>query len=286
MFRRVVQLLACEFEVVTDSEPVASWLGGIGPSAVQDYPVSRRHRLEVRRQADGYQVREDGEEGSVQRTPEGAGAHVAGRLHALAFAALADSTLVHAGSAVWHGRRLLVVGHGRSGKSTLMARLLYEGFNVEGDEMVVLREGRVVAYPRRFGIRRPTLTLVPQLAALAPELAGGPGPHGPDGYHVLALDPADLGLAWRIRSGPVDAVLVLERSPGGPSSLIPCPRYLMVQRIMSQSTPPGRGHGAWIRDVCATVERATCHTLVLGDLDSAVRAVRSSLEAGVPAPAG
>jgi hypothetical protein len=278
MLARAVRLLACEFQVLTDSEAVACWLDRAGRSAVQDYPVSRRHRLEVRGGVDGYRVREDGRDRGVERTPAGAGAHLERRFHELAFAALADHTKVHAGSAVWRGRRFLVAGHGRAGKSTLMSRLLCGGVGVEGDEMVLLREGQAVAYPRRFGIRRPTLTLVPQLAVLAPEQARRPDPHGPDGYHVLALDPAALGLPWRIGWGPVDAVFFLERDPGQPSRVVPCPRYVMAQRLMAHSAPPSGGRAAWIRDVCATLERATCYTLQLGDLDSAVAAVQRCLE--------
>jgi hypothetical protein len=281
---RSVQVLACQFHVVTDAEPLVRWLDGVHPSADQDHPVSRRHRIEVRREAGGYRVREDGEDREFQPSPEAAGAIVERRIHELAFAALADYTKVHAGCATWGGRRLLVVGPGRAGKSTLMARLLYEGFAVEGDEMVLLRDGSAVAYPRRFGIRRPTLALVPQLSALAPGLAGTPDPLGPNGFHVLALDPAQLGFAWRIRPGSVDHVFLLDGRHDGPSRAAPCPTQVALRRVMAQSAPPRGGRAAWVRDVCATLARARCHTLALGDLDSAVVALRQCVD-GPPAAA-
>jgi hypothetical protein len=279
MLERSIQLLACQFRVSTDAEPVLRWLDTVRASAVQDHPVSRRHRFEVRREADGYRVREDDEDRGVIVSPEAAGALVERRLHELAFRALKDSTKVHAGCAMWRGRRFLVVGAGRAGKTTLMTRLLFEGFTVEGDEMVVLREGRVVAYPRRFGIRRRTLALVPQVGALVPHARGVSDADEPDGYQILALDPSQFGLQWRIGSGPVDALFLLDGRHDARTRLSACPSHTMVQRMMAQSTPPSRGRGAWVRDICSVVRGAACHLVTVGDLDSAVSTLRQHLEA-------
>ena len=274
-----MHVLACEFHIVTDIEPFVLWLDAVRSSATQDYPVSRRYRIDVHREAGGFRVREDGSDQGLESSLEGAGAIVVQRIHELAFEAVADYTKVHAGSATWRGRRFLVVGAGRAGKSTLMTRLLCEGFPVEGDELVLLREGRAVAYPRRFGIRRPTLGLVPQVGALAPALAGTPDPLGAGGYHVLALDPAQLGFAWQIRPGPVDHVFLLDGFHEGRSRAADCATHVAMRRVMAQSTPPRRGPAAWVRDVSTAVARARCHTLALGDLDSAVAVLRECLEA-------
>ena len=279
MIERSIQLLACEFHVSTDAEPVVRWLDGVRPSAVQDHPVLHRHRLEVRREAGGYRVREDGQDRGVMADPDEAGALVERRLHELAFGALAERTKIHAGCATWKGRRFLAVGQGRAGKTTLMTKLLVEGFSVEGDEMVLLRDGRVVAYPRRFGIRRRTLALVPEVGALVPHLSGPPDSDEPDGYQVLALDPSQLGLPWHIGSGPVDVLFLLDRRHPGPTRATACPDHVMVQGIMAQSNPPSTGRAAWVRDVCAVVRGASGYLLTLGDLDTAVSAVRQCLEA-------
>lgn len=282
MLERLIQLLACEFHVSTDAEPVMRWLDGVRTSAVQDYPVFQRHRLEVHREAAGYRVREDGADRGLIPDPDEAGALVERRLHELAFGALAGCTKIHAGCATWQGRRFLVVGKGRAGKTTLMTRLLVEGFSVEGDEMVLVRDGRVVAYPRRFGIRRRTLSLVPEVGALAPHLSAPPDSDEPDGYQILALDPSQLGLPWSIGSGPVDVLFLLDGRHAGPTRASACPDHVMAQGVMSQSNPPGTGRAAWVRDVCAVVRGASGYLLTLGDLDSAVSTVRQCLEA----PAG
>jgi hypothetical protein len=279
---RSIQLVACDFHVSTDAEEVLHRLDRIRTSAIQDHPVLHRHRLEVRREAEGYRVREDDGPGSVVADGEEAAALVERRLHELATEALADHTRVHAGVAVWHGRRFLVVGEPGAGKTTLMTRLLVEGCAVEGDEMVLIRDGRAVAYPRRFGIRRRTLKLVPEVGALAPELADAPGSDEPGGYHVLAFDPEQLGLTWRIGAGPIEVIFLLARH-SGPTRLAPCTTPVVLRRLMAQSAGPRSGTAAWVRDLCTVVYGARAYELTMGDLDSAVSGVRQCLTSS-PAP--
>lgn len=253
---------------------MAQWLDAEIPQPRQVFPVSRRYQLSVGREAEHYRI--DFGDGTSQTasSPEGAGRLCLGRLHDLALAALADYTKVHAGDARWGQSRLLVVGPGRSGKTTLMTRLLYEGFAVHGDEMVLLRDGTAVSYPRRFGIRQPTLALVPQVNRLAPEWAREPNTHG---YQVFALDPRQAGFAWRIEPGPADVIAYLEPGHGQRSALRPCPQHAMAQRLMAQSTPPAGGRSQWIADVCAILVPARCFILRLGELASAVSALQEVL---------
>ena len=83
------------------------------------------------------------------------------RMHELALAALPEFTRIHAGCATWGGRRFVAAGPPRSGKSTLMARLLYEGFHVHCDDLILLQGGEVLPYPRRFFLRRAGAALIP-----------------------------------------------------------------------------------------------------------------------------
>jgi hypothetical protein len=269
-------VLACRFDIAVDCERLAAWLAPMLPHAEQHYPVSRHHRFEVRREDGGYRILEDGQARALAPAAEPAGAALCARIHELALAALPEFTKVHAGSASWDGRRFLAVGPAQSGKTTLMTRLVYEGFSVHGDELVLLRAGDALPYPRRFGVRPRTLALIPQLAEFARPAAGGPRP--------IVTDPLQLGFEWTIAPAPVDAVFFLEPDHAGPSRLRPCPKYLMAQRVMSQSTPPRTGGRDWIRDVCAMLDRARAYVLSLGDLDSAVAAVKEGLR-GAPVSA-
>jgi hypothetical protein len=268
------QVLACEFAFSVDCDAVAHLLDELIPAPRQDFPISQRHRFEVLREGSRYRVREDGLDLGLEAGPDAAAGRVLARLHELAMAALSPYTKVHAGCAVLGGRRMLAVGSGRAGKTTLMTKLLYSGFEVHGDEMVLLGDGVSVAYPRRFGIRQPTLALVPQVEALVPEPSRAPNSHG---YQVFALSPSLAGFEWRIALGAVDAVVYLDPKRGRVSRLLDCPQHLMAQRVMAQSEPPGTGRRQWIRHVCATLDRARCYTLEFGELDSAVSALRTML---------
>jgi hypothetical protein len=234
----------------------------------------------VWRQDGAYHIREDGR---LWTAPVGAWAladTLVWRMQELALAALPEFTRVHAGCADWGGKRFLAVGPALSGKSTLMARLLFEGFAVHSDDLVLLRRGQALPFPRRFSIRRPTVALVPQLAALAQEQVSGPT------SDALALDPSELGFDWRIEPAPVDAVFFLEPNRGGATWVETCQKLVMAERIMALSTVPAGGARAWIDDACALLERADCYVLRFGDLDTAVSDLEHTLQGTSPAPAG
>ena len=276
MFGRSIRLLACEFEVTADCEEPLRRLDRLVPRPTQCFPVSRRHRFEVRRiEGNGYRLEENGCQRGQQRDDVVTARTLFWRMHQLALEAVPEFTRIHAGCATWGGRRLLAAGPRRSGKSTLMARLVYEGFDVHCDDLVLLQRGEVVPYPRRLFMRREAVALIPQLVSQSVdsfEWAGWePG--------SLAMDPSVLGIEWRIERAPVDTVLFLEFDPGGKVQLDPCPKYVMAERLMFQSNQPVGGPGEWAREICALLDRAECFVLRSGDLEASVSAVKGILKA-------
>src|SRR6185503_3271662 len=99
-----------------------------------------------------------------------------------------------------------------------------------------------------------------------------------DGFHVFSLDPSQVGVPWRIGSGPVDALFALDGVHDTSTHVSRCPDHVMLRRMMAQSTPPVGGRGTWVRDICAVVRGAACYVLAVGDLDSAVSTLRTHLE--------
>lgn len=268
------RVLSSEFWVSVDGEDAVRVLDTLPFHAAQDVTATHRHRLEVLREEKGYRIREDGLTRDHLLDAETVGSSVQDRIHALAMAGMDEHAKLHAGCVTHGGRGVLFVGPGRSGKTTLMARLLYEGFAVQGDDTVVLRGGFAMAVPRRFRVRRGTLALVPQLSSRAPAWAlEGP----PNGYHVVVVDPVELGFAWRIAPVPVDVVFFLVPGHGSPSRVIPYARYRMAHLLMSESVPPAEGARGLIREIATLVGRADCYVLELGELDSAVTAVNAVL---------
>ena len=53
---------------------------------------------------------------------------------------------------IGNGKRFLMVGDLGFGKTTLMTRLLFEGLHVDGDELVLIRDGKTVRFPWCFQI--------------------------------------------------------------------------------------------------------------------------------------
>ena len=272
---RIIRLLACEFTVVTDCATLERRLDGLVPHATQRFPVSRRHRLEVRRATDGgYDVHENGRGATHEPDASAAARTLFWRMHELVLQAFPDCTVIHAGCATRGNRLFLAAGAANSGKSTLMTRLLYEGFRVHCDDLVLLYRGESVPYPRRFFIRPESVALIPQLSvhAVDPFEWGGWEPGS------LALDPSRLGFEWGIEPAPVDAVFFLEREPRAEARMEACPKYAMAARLMSQSSKPASGPRDWIRDICGTVDRADCFVLRSGNLEASVSAITSVLE--------
>ena len=274
MINRSFHRLACEFRISSNDDAFVRRLDSLQASAIQDHPVTETHRFDVWFDGHAYRICEDNRAPDVHHDLEEAVARVDGRLHEIAFEAVADRTKLHAGSGTWNKRRFLVVGDRGAGKTTLMTRLLFEGCAVEGDEMVLLRDGHAIAYPRRFGIRRRTLKLVPQVAPLAAHLVDEPGVEESGGVHVLAFDPIQVGLTWRITAGPVAVLFFLSPPDHGPTRIVPCSRQRMAQRLMTQSAPPRAGSAALIHEIGTLVRDAASYEIVMGDLDSAVVAVR------------
>lgn len=262
-------MLACEFRLTVDCQRVLTHLDRLLPHAIQHYPVSRRHHLHVRGAPGGYRVGA-GDGTDFHRTPRAAAQNVLMRIHDLSLAALPEFTRIHAGCASRDGKRLLAVGPARAGKSTLMSALLYEGFAVHCDDIVLLRAGEVLPYPRRFLIRSSTVALLPALAAVP---AQPDDDDGGDGDGELALDPSELGFEWRIEPGPVDAVFFLRPDPDRPSRVEPCPKYEMAALVMAHTNLPRGGRGPWVRDICAMLNRARCYTLRWQELEASLRAV-------------
>ena len=266
---RSVRLLACDFALTADTDDVLIALDRLVQHAVQRFPVSRVHRLAVRRTDDGYHLALDDHEFDRRADAPSAADGLFWRMHDLALAALPDFTKVHAGCATWNGQRLLVVGPARAGKTTLMTRLLFEGFAVHCDDTVLLRRGEVLPFPRRFRVRSSAIPMLRQLLPLTVRAMVNGG--------LMAVDPTELGFAWEIDLAPVDAVFFLEPNHGGETRLESCPKHVMAQRIMGQSNMPAAGARDWVRDVVDTLDRAACHVLRSGDLEASVSAVKRAL---------
>lgn len=184
-------------------------------------------------------------------------------------------TRLHAGCATISGRRVLLSGAGRVGKTTLLLGLLLKGADVHCDEIALLEGGEVSPFPKKFVIFDGLLTVVPELLPLCRGL------HRfvtPDGGGFRLFDPLDAGRRWQLPPGPVEQIFFLEPNFGGAASVEPTTKTKMVQNLMLQTLNVGEETGRRLRDLSAVVAAARCHTVAVGDPEETVAAVLRALE--------
>jgi hypothetical protein len=272
------QLLSCAFEIRTNALPLFERLAYIVQRADQSaIAVTARSTIEVLSTGEGYRIRdEEGED--VELSLVAAVEAIFQRLHRRALASVPDHIAIHAASLMHEGRLVLLTGPKRAGKTTLALRLLFEGWEVAGDELVLLQGGWAMAFPRRFYVRDTSLSLLPQLQAVA---GRPPFVASPTEGTLIAVDPTRFGRPWRIAPAPVSAILHLEPNHGGRTVARACGKVEMARRVMSECTPPASRRPDWIGDLCRTVDGATTAILQVGELDSAALVIRSILAQSV-----
>ncbi|MDQ4090300.1 MAG: hypothetical protein M3163_08355 [Actinomycetota bacterium] len=139
---------------------------------------------------------------------------------------------VHGGVVGVGGRRVLVVGTKRAGKTTLMLRLLFDGQQVEGDELVFMRGSEAVCLPRNFHVKPGTRDLVPELE---PGWDALPATSTSDGTVITAFNPTEAGFDWMLLQGPIDTAFVLRPQHRGAAVVRPLTSVELVEAAVSNS---------------------------------------------------
>jgi hypothetical protein len=266
-----VQLLSCAFEIRTNAQDLFERLAYIIQRADQSaVPVTLHSTITVERVGEEYRVGDETGAVDVELSAMTALETLFARLHRRALESVPDHIRLHTASGLHKDRAFLMVGPKRAGKTTLALRLLFAGFDMSGDELVLLRAGKVTAFPRKFYVRDTSLALLPPL----PPVPGHtPFTNSPTEGRLIAVDPTRFGRPWKIVPSPVSTILYLEPNHGARTRAVPCPKVDMVRHVMPESTPPASARRDWIGDLCGTVDRAETVTLRIGELDSAVREI-------------
>jgi hypothetical protein len=274
VYETAFRLLACDFTVRSDCEPVARQLNFIAQNARQDFPVSGSFFYEVRSQNGEFLIVENGEPCVAVSDLSSLTYKLLWKIHSQAFDAIVSCVRIHAGCGEHNGNRFLIVGHSGAGKTTLMTRLLYDGFRVDGDEMVMLRNGKTFPFPRCFHIKECSLHLLPQIG---PVLENAPFIERDNKSKVFSFSPSEAGFCWHIEKREAKIFFFLQPNHGGGTRIEECPKYLMVQRVMPQTFLSSSLDHPKIKELCQTIDSAACFVLYVGDLDSAVVAIRETL---------
>lgn len=175
---------------------------------------------------------------------------------------------IHAAAAVRDGRAILFCGTHKAGKSALMARLLLDGWQGLGDDMLALSPaGELFSYGFAPRLRLP----LPECESLAP-LRGPSSPYAAcgDGYY-LCCDPARLPmLPWGTLL-PADAVVILDRQedPTAACGLLPQARQDDMRDLLLRFLLRDGRAGLALRTACDLLRRVPCRVLRYRTLDEA-----------------
>lgn len=268
------QILACEFDLQTNSKEVFESFGYIVQQSDQEFPVSRRYRYSVSHDEGRYLLAE----GDVHLNHEISRSRIletlSTRMHRHAFEALPLHCRIHAASGFAGERFFILCGEKYSGKSTLSLKLLYEGFCMVGDELVMLHDSKAVTFPRKMYLRHDSLDLVPEFQPIAEDL---PFVFNERNAKMFAFDPLIIGRPWLIRPSPLAAIVYIEPDHGGRSRVRTSGKLEMTQHILTQSNAPLSPAVNWIGEITSAINQAETYILEFGDLDSAVAGLRKSL---------
>jgi energy-coupling factor transporter ATP-binding protein EcfA2 len=250
-------------------------LGYLVQDVRQDFPVSARVNYEAILEDNRYRIREDGRQVAVEHEAVRVLDYFHLHSYAKAMALLpAGTALLHAASGRHAGKRFLLIGESGVGKTTLIMHLAWLGLTVEGDELAALTPLGVSALPRRFHVKSWAFGELPWLEAQADRF---PRYDNSNGTYVYSVSPSELGFAWNIPCGPVDAVFYLEANHGGRPRIETIARYRMAELAMSQARLSDRRDRSWIGPLCAVVEGAAAYKLVVGELDSTAKLLLKKL---------
>lgn len=261
-----IRLLCCEYEIRTNSRDLITRLSGFTPHAEQDMPVVQRRTVIITWTGDEFQISSDGID-DFELSQTGALETLFQHLHRSAIAAMPDYIRLQAVTGNRAERSFLIAGPQRAGKSTLALRLMLGGLDVTGDELVLLRNGMAIAFPRKFRVREDCLGLMPRSGPID-RIAASVG--NPQEDRFVALDPQTFGKPWRIEPAAVSTIFYIEPNHGARSALRRSGKVEMARRLLPYCAPPKSGRRDWLGDLCATIDRAETLVIELGDLDSAV----------------
>ncbi|KQW78961.1 hypothetical protein ASC89_11670 [Devosia sp. Root413D1] len=201
---------------------------------------------------------------------EGTPNHVLSAMHRIILADLVEgepgAPFLHGATVMIGGRRVLLVGHKGSGKSTLALHLALAGYDVEGDEHLVIRDSEVVARPRTLRVKEGSLHLV---AKLPDQVWQAPSVHNWDGSIVRSISPAVGGRPWAIRPGRLDAMVFLVANHGGRSAARPIVSKDAFGRLMGEVMLPRTGVAAAAGRLRQVAVEVPAYQLLLGDLATA-----------------
>ncbi|MDZ7697200.1 MAG: hypothetical protein U5R49_09865 [Deltaproteobacteria bacterium] len=260
--------------LVTDCETLHLRLRDLKVTAEQDSLFSDAFSVDVLKGDCRYTIKEGDETFISCCDPEWVTLYVNELVNFRLAQRMKDYVKIHAACGSYNGKRFLLVGEKGAGKTTCITRCLFENIAACGDEEVLVKGCEVIPLPRKFHLKEGTVPLVPQLGSIWNRLTSYPTSYG---VRLCFFDPLDACFKWETKWGEVDTIFYLEPNHGELTQVETCPRWLMTQRIISQSLDFATDPESQIADLCEIVAGSDCFLMAIGELDGAVRTIKGAL---------
>jgi hypothetical protein len=256
-------VLRVGFETDTDDPAIERELRFLAQSAKQPEPPRFTVSYAVAQRDVGYEISRNGVIDDVQFDPPAVLNTLYRRVQRDALSAWPEAAVLKAVTGSMRGERFIVIGETLRDRSRLALALLSRGADLEGDDLAILHDGMLTAYPRPLRVCGDDVPLPP----LAPSRHELPfqGSRRSTGSWVLDLELA--GIEWGVTSGPVDTVIMLESNEGGQTRISEVPRHETARALMSCCDSLGHPAKAIhaVAHLADSVRR--CQRLRLGSLD-------------------
>jgi hypothetical protein len=181
---------------------------------------------------------------------------------------------LHTGAATWQKRFFLVTGDRNAGKTTLLLKLMLDGAEMHCDETVLLHDGLIQTFPRKFYVKNGTLQHLPRIREICADKRSYPTVFGPRFYFA---DPTDLGLHWRSEEARPWAIFHLTPAFDQPPRLDPCAKVDMVKHLLFQTIRLTGDFGFHVKQVCRMVDKCLCFSLQVGELNATADLLKEAL---------
>ncbi len=192
--------------------------------------------------------------------------------------ATSDLLFVHAGVVALDGRGVMLPAPPDHGKSTIVAALVHSGFDFLSDEAAALdlSEGAVWPFPRPMMLSGSSLAALPRIDHQIDEEARVVGSQ----KYPLVLD--DLRIDAMGTTCRVAFIVAPTYVPGAVTRLEQAGRAETLRLLVEQGFNLVRFGAKGFRLLSEVVQRAQCYRLTIGDLPTAVEAVRVLFRQGPP----
>jgi hypothetical protein len=275
-FERSYRALEYSFRIRTALPRVAALVDDLlSPFRADDVNGSPTYTL-IQREADGlFAVWLNGQRIRKTATAGGVVHFLLWQVHKEAVASVTEVLALHAGAVAWGQSGVVLPGTTGSGKTTLVTGLLGAGFSYLSDEAALIdpQSGRLHPFPKSLTLRPGSLELMPELTErLAPELAW---------TTRLRYDLSADAVRTNVLGAPciVRYVIIPRYVRGSHSRLAPISRAETLINLSQNAFNLDLFGRTGVELLADVVRGAECFQMQVGDLESAVNAVKTLVAA-------